>query len=118
MNFNLVTRGTQTGAAVGQFTLVFNFYAGTFSETNGTISFPQPLGYYFALYNVDNDVNYPASVVFTGPGGSGLTNATSQVNGSSFGTSAFYSSPQVNFSPNNLPQGAFYSPTQIGRAHV
>ena len=112
LNFNLVTRGTQTGPAVGQFTLVFSFYAGTFSETNGTISFPQPLGYYFALYNVDNDVNYPASVVFTGPGGSGLTNATSQVNGSSFGTSAFYSSPQVNFSSNNLPQGAFYSPTQ------
>ena len=112
LHVNLVTTGTQTGPAVGQFNLVFNFYGGTFNDTNSGASFPQPLGYYFALYNVQNDVNYPASVTFTGPGGSGLTNITSQVNGSSFGTSAFYSSPQVNFSPNNLPPGAVYSPTQ------
>lgn len=112
LHVNLTTTGTPTGPAIGQFNLVFNFYGGTFNDTNPSSPFPQTLGYYFALYNVQNDVNYPASVVFNGPGGSGLTNLTNQVNGSSFGTSAFYSSPQVNFSPNNLPPGAVYSPTQ------
>lgn len=110
--FPLATTGTQTGPTAGNFSLVFNFSQGTFNGTNGTISFPQYLGYYFALYNIDNDVNYPASVTFTGPNGSGLTNVTSQVNGSSFGNSAFYSSPQVIFTPNNLPLGAIFSPTQ------
>ncbi|MFM8470038.1 MAG: hypothetical protein ACKODH_08720 [Limisphaerales bacterium] len=110
--FQLVTTGTQTGPTAGNFSLVFNFYGGDFVGTNGTATFPQYLGYYFALYNIDNDVNYPASVTFTGPGGSGLTNTNSQVNGSTFGSSAFYSSPQVNFSPNNLPPGAIFSPTQ------
>ena len=112
VQFQLVTTGTQTGPTAGNFSLVFNFYGGNFDGTNGSAGFPQYLGYYFALYNIDNDVNYPASVVFTGPGGSGLTNVASQVNGSTFGSSAFYSSPQVNFSPNNLPPGAIFSPTQ------
>lgn len=110
--FQLVTTGTQTGPTAGNFSLVFNFYGGDFVGTTGTATFPQYLGYYFALYNIDNDTNYPASVTFTGPGGSGLTNVTSQVNGSTFGSSAFYSSPQVNFSPDNLPPGAIFSPTQ------
>ncbi|MEQ2007549.1 MAG: Ig domain-containing protein, partial [Limisphaerales bacterium] len=112
VQFQLITTGTQTGPTAGNFSLVFNFYGGNFDGTNGSASFPQYLGYYFALYNIENDSNYPASVVFTGPGGSGLTNVASQVNGSTFGSSAFYSSPQVNFSPNNLPQGAIHSPTQ------
>jgi len=109
--FQLVTTGTQTGPTAGNFSLVFNFNGGSFDGTNGSPGFPQYLGYYYALYNIDNDSNYPASVVFTGPGGSGLTNTTSQVNGSTFGSSAFYSSPQVNFSPDNLPPGAIFSPT-------
>ena len=112
LNFNLITTGTQTGPTAGNFGLVFNFNQGTFNGTNGSISFPQYLGYYFANYNIDNDTNYPASVIFTGPSGSGLTNVPSQVNGSTFGDSAFYSSPQVNFSPNNLPPGAIFAPTQ------
>ncbi|KAF0176667.1 MAG: Ig family protein [Limisphaerales bacterium] len=112
LQFQLVTTGTPTGPTAGEFELVFNFFPGTFDGTNGSVSFPQYLGYYFALYNIDNDTNYPASVTFTGPGGSGLTNVPSQVNGSSFGSSAFYSSPAVFFSPGNLPQGAIYSPTQ------
>lgn len=112
LKFNLITTGTQTGPAAGNFSLVFNFYGGNFDGTNGSASFPQYLGYYFANYNIDNDTNYPASVVFTGSSGSGLTNVPSQVNGSTFGSSAFYSSPQVNFSPNNLPPGAIFSLTQ------
>ncbi len=112
LQFQLITTGTPTGPTAGSFQLVFNFTQGVFDGTNGSLSFPQSLAYYYALYNIDNDVNYPASVTFTGPGGSGLTNVTSQVNGSSFGNSAFYSSPQVNFSPNNLPPGAIYSPAQ------
>jgi len=112
LQFQLITTGTQTGPTAGNYSLVFNFNQGTFSGTNGSISFPQYLGYYFANYNIDNDTNYPASVIFTGPSGSGLTNVPSQVNGSTFGDSAFYSSPQVNFSPNNLPPGAIFAPTQ------
>ncbi len=112
VQFPLTTTGTQTGPTAGNFGLVFNFFSGTFSGTNGSISFPQNLGYYFALYNIDNDMNYPASVVFTGPGGSGLTNVSSQVNGSSFGSSAFYSSPSVFFAPGNNSPGALYAPTQ------
>ncbi|MEN9573817.1 MAG: hypothetical protein RL514_1672 [Verrucomicrobiota bacterium] len=111
LKFTVTTTGTPTGPALGQFDLVFNFNQGTFDGTNGTIPFPQPLAYYFALYNIQNDTGYPTSVVFTGPGGSGLTNVPSQVNGSSFGDSAFYSSPQVNFSPANLSPGAIFSPT-------
>lgn len=110
--FQLITTGTQTGPTAGNFDLVFSFNQGVFDGTVASISFPQPLSYYYALYNIDNDMNYPASVTFNGPGGSGLTNVTSQVNGSSFGSSAFYSSPAVFFSPNNLPQGAIYSPSQ------
>lgn len=112
LQFQLITTGTQTGPTAGNFQLVFNFYPGTFNGTNGSISFPRYLGYYFALYNIQNDTNYPASVVFTGPAGSGLTNTTNQYNGSSFGDSAFYATPQVNFSPDNLPPGAIYSATQ------
>lgn len=109
--FQLITTGTQTGPTAGNFSLVFNFYAGNFDGTNGTFAFPQALGYYYANYNIDDDVNYPASVTFSGPGGSGLTNVTSQVNGSMFGSSAFYSSPQVAFSANSPLQGAIFSPT-------
>lgn len=112
MQFQLVTTGTQTGPTAGNFDLVFNFKQGVFDGTVGSITFPQPLAYYYALYNIDNDVNYPASVTFNGPGGSGLTNVTSQVNGSSFGSSAFYSSPSVFFSPGNNSPGAIYSSTQ------
>jgi hypothetical protein len=118
LQFQLITTGTQTGPTAGNYSLVFNFNQGTFSGTNGSISFPQYLGYYFANYNIDNDTNYPASVIFTGPSGSGLTNVPSQVNGSTFGDSAFYSSPQVNFSPNNLPPGAIFAPTQPSGGHL
>jgi hypothetical protein len=105
---NLVTTGTQTGCPFGSFQLVFNYNQGTFGGgTAGSIGFPQAVAYFFALYNVDNDTNYPDTVTFTGPSGSGLNNTTNINSGSSFGTSAFYEGPQVNVPP--FPPGGIYS---------
>jgi hypothetical protein len=108
VQMNLVTTGTQTGCPFGNFQLVFNYQQGSFGGgTVGTIGFPQSLAYYFALYNVNNDTNYPNTVTFTGPSGSGLNNTTNSNSGSSFGTSAFYEAPQVNVPP--FPPGGVYS---------
>jgi hypothetical protein len=105
---NLVTTGAQTGCPFGNFQLVFNYNQGTFGGgTAGSIGFPQAVAYYFALYNVDNDTNYPDTVTFTGPSGSGLNNTTNMNSGSSFGTSAFYEGPQVNVPP--FPPGGVYA---------
>ncbi|MFA6546978.1 MAG: Ig domain-containing protein, partial [Limisphaerales bacterium] len=109
LHFNLTTTGTQTGTALGQFNLGFSFARGFFDGTNGSIGFPEYLVNYFALYNIDNDVNYPATVIFSGPAGSGLTNTTNQYNGSMFGTSAYYASPQVEFTTNAHPPGGVYT---------
>ena len=105
---NLVTTGAQTGCPFGNFQLVFNYNQGTFGGgTAGSIGFPQAVAYYFALYNVNNDTNYPNTVTFTGPSGSGLNNTTNSNSGSDFGTSAFYEAPQVNVPP--FPPGGVYS---------
>jgi hypothetical protein len=108
LQMNLVTTGTQTGCPFGNFQLVFNYQQGSFgSGTTANIPFPQSVSYYFALYNVNNDTNYPDNVTFTGPNGSGLNNTTNQNQGSTFGTSAFYASPQVNVPP--FPPSGIYS---------
>jgi hypothetical protein len=109
VQISLVTTGLQTGCSMGSFQLVFNFQQGTFgSGTAGLISFPQNISYYFGLFNVNNDTNYPDTVTFTGPSGSGLNNTTNQYNGgSSFGSSAFYATPQVNTPP--FPPGGIYT---------
>ncbi|MEY2427449.1 MAG: hypothetical protein QOJ40_334, partial [Verrucomicrobiota bacterium] len=108
VEISLVTTGAQTGCSIGSFLLVFNFEQGTFgSGTAGSISFPQNISYYFGLFNVDNDTDYPDTVTFTGPSGSGLNNTTNQYNGSSFGSSAFYATPQVYTPP--FPPGGIYT---------
>jgi len=109
VQISLVTTGLQTGCSIGSFQLVFNFQQGTFGGgTAGLISFPQNISYYFGLFNVNNDTNYPDTVTFTGPSGSGLNNTTNQNNGgSSFGTSAFYSTPPINTPP--FPPGGIYT---------
>ncbi|EEF61768.1 Ig domain-containing protein [Pedosphaera parvula] len=116
LQMNLITTGTQVGCAQGQFQLVFNFASGSFgSGTTGTISFPQAISYYFALYNVDNDTNYPSTVTFTGPSSSGLNNTTNSNVGSDFGTSAFYSSPPINTPP--FPGGGIYTVVYKGMSN-
>jgi hypothetical protein len=93
--------------ALGKFELVFFFPSGTFSGgTNGSISFPTHLDYYYALYNLE-DSNIPTNVFFTGPAGSGLSNTRSANFGASFeGNSAFYSSPQIPV-PSYPPGGSY-----------
>jgi hypothetical protein len=92
----------------GRMELVFFFPGGSFGNgTNGTISFPTHLNYYYALFNLE-DVNFPTNVYFTGPSGSGLLNTPSAVFGANFdGDSAWYSSPQVDLPP--YPPGGVYS---------
>jgi hypothetical protein len=116
VQMGLATTGTPEGCSAGSLQLVFNFNQGSFgSGTNGTISFPQPLSYYFALFNVDNDSDYPATVTFSGPAGSGLSNTTNQYNGSSFGQSAYYATPQVNLPP--FPPGGIYTVNYKGNSN-
>jgi hypothetical protein len=67
------------------------------------------------LFNVNNDTNYPDTVTFTGPNGSGLNNTTNQNNGSSFGSSAFYSSPPINTPP--FPPGGIYTVNYKGASN-
>jgi hypothetical protein len=116
VQISLMTTGAQTGCSIGSFQLVFNFEQGTFgSGTSGSISFPQNISYYFGLFNVDHDTNYPDSVTFTGPSGSGLNNTTNQYNGSSFGSSAFYATPQVYTPP--FPPGGIYTVNYKGSSN-
>ena len=101
----LVTTGTQTGCSPGQFSLAFNFQSGSFNGTNGAISFPTGISYYFVLLNIE-DGPFPPTVTFTGPPGSGLNNTTNQSFGSG-GNNAFYNSPSINTPP--FPPGGVYT---------
>ncbi|MBA4148755.1 MAG: putative Ig domain-containing protein [Verrucomicrobia bacterium] len=102
----LVTTGEQTGCSQGGFQLVFNFQHGSFGAgTNGMIQFPQPLSYYFVNFSI-RDSDYPETVTFSGPLGSGLDNTTNAHSGSSF-DSAYYGSPQVDMPP--FPPGGVYT---------
>lgn len=92
----------------GSFGLVFFYPDGGFGNgTNGALSFPTRLRYFYALYNLE-DTDFPSSVLFTGPVGSGLSNTPSVVSGGGNygGNSAFYSSPQVEILP--YPPGGLY----------
>jgi hypothetical protein len=105
--------GDVTGVSIalskgrGKLELVFFFPSGYFGDgTNGSMTFPTDLNYYYALFSLE-DVNFPTNVYFTGPSGSGLFNTPSANFGANFeGTSAFYSSPQVNVGP--YPPGGVY----------
>lgn len=92
----------------GQLDLVFFFAGGSFGNgTNGLISFPTHLNYYYALFGLE-DVNFPTNVYFTGPNGSGLSSSPSAVFGGNIGSdSAWYSSPQVYLPP--YPPGGVYT---------
>ena len=108
------TAGDVTGLQIplskgrGNFELVFFFPGGSFGNgTDGSITFPAPLNYYYALFNLD-DVNFPTNVLFSGPAGSGLANTPSANFGANFeGDSAFYSSPSINVPP--YPPGGLYT---------
>jgi hypothetical protein len=115
------TAGSVTGVRLaltrgrGTFQLVFFFPPGSFGGgTNGTLSFPTRLQYYYGLYNLD-DVNFPTNVLFTGPAGSGLAGTPSAVFGGSYeGDSFFYSSPQITVPP--YPPGGSYAVNYKGQA--
>jgi len=98
--------------SLGSFGLVFFYPDGGFGNgTNGLLSFPTRLKYFFALYNIQG-ADFPTNVLFTGPVGSGLS-STPSVNGSSGGDSAYYSSPQFEVSP--YPPGGQYEVNYNGR---
>jgi hypothetical protein len=82
--------------------------AGSFnSNSTPNTTFPVSLSSYSAALQVSDDANYPAAtnVFFTGPAGSGLTNAPGDPNNSSMNdNSAFYQSPIVS-SPAVAPAG-------------
>lgn len=105
--FTLVTAGTPVDCTGTSLNLAFNFPHGNFgSGTNGAISFPNGFAYYFALFNVDNDINFPTNAYFTGPPGSGLTNTPSSYFFSG-GNGGGYGSPQVNTPP--FPPGGLWT---------
>lgn len=82
--------------------------AGSFnSNPTPNTTFPVSLYNYSAALEVDDDTSFPdpTNVLFTGPGGSGLTNAPGDPNNSSMNDgSAFYQSPIVS-SPAVAPAG-------------
>jgi hypothetical protein len=108
------TAGDVTGVSIlvskgrGQLELTFFFPDGSFANgTNGIMSFPTQLNYYYALFNLE-DVNFPTNVYFSGPSGSSLANTPSAVFGANYdGDSAFYSSPQI--SVPSFPPGGIYT---------
>jgi hypothetical protein len=75
-------------------------------------SFPVTLNSYSATFEVSGDTGYPVAtnVFFTGPGGSGLTNAPADPNNSNIGgdggSHANYQSPII-FNPAIAPGGAW-----------
>jgi hypothetical protein len=84
--------------------------AGSFnSNTTPNVSFPVSLNNYSAALQVNDDANYPAvtNVFFTGPAGSGLTNAPGDPNNSNMSdNSAFYQSPIIS-NPAIAPTGSW-----------
>ena len=96
--------------AVASFSLQFLEFAnaGSFnSNSTPNTTFPVSLNSYSAALQVNDDANYPSAtnVFFTGPAGSGLTNAAGDPNNSSMNdNSAFYQSPIVT-SPTTAPAG-------------
>lgn len=93
----LVTTGTSVGCPNGDFRLVFNFPRGSFGNgTNGIVTFPQGLSNYCALFTLNNNTNHPASISFTGPAASGLSNSLNQTTFSLTTNSLSYLSPPIN----------------------
>ena len=88
-------------------------FSGVFGGgTAGLITFPAPIAYYIANFNVSNDPNTPASVFFTGPLGSGLTNTESAAKFSnSNGQGAGFASPQKT----EVPPGGAWSVSYNGQ---
>jgi hypothetical protein len=101
--------------AVASFSLQFLEFAnaGSFnSNSTPNTTFPVVLNSYSAGFQVNDDTNYPAAtnVFFTGPAGSGLTNAPGDPGNSSINTghdnSAFYQSSLI-ASPAAAPGGTW-----------
>ena len=101
--------------SVASFSLQFLEFAnaGSFnSNSTPNTTFPVVLNSYSAGLQVNDDINYPAAtnVFFTGPAGSGLTNAPGDPSNSSINTgrenSAFYQSSFVS-SPAAVPGGTW-----------
>ena len=93
--------------------LAFNFTQGTFDVNNtGSLHFPSPIAYYFANFNSGFDANPPASVFFTGPTGSGLSNTESYGRFMhSDGSGAGYGSP----SRTQVPAGGTWTVSYKGQ---
>ena len=82
-----------------QLQLAFNFTQGTFGGGfTGLLNFPSPIAYYFANFNI-SDPNPPASVFFTGPAGSGLTNSNSSARFLTNGGAGYTSVSQTQVPP-------------------
>ena len=101
--------------ATASFSLEFLEFAnaGNFnSNSTPNTTFPVTLTSYSAGLQVNDDINYPAAtnIFFTGPAGSGLTNAPGDPNNSSIGggheNSSFYQSPIIS-SPAAAPGGTW-----------
>jgi hypothetical protein len=100
---------------VASFSLQFLEFAnaGSFNgKATPNTTFPVVLNSYSAGFQVSDDTNYPAAtnVAFTGPAGSGLTNAPGDPSNSSINSghenSAFYQSPIIS-SPAAAPGGTW-----------
>jgi hypothetical protein len=85
--------GGDSGGGAPSLQLGFHFSGIFGGGTIGQITFPASV-YYIANFNTGPDPNQPASVFFTGPAGSGLTNTESSARFLSVDGSAGFASPQ------------------------
>ncbi len=95
--------GDEQGGVNFSLDFIFSWQHMPITQTNSTTfsgnpTYPAPIAYYFALFHVNNNSgNFPASVTFNGPSGSGLNNT---VSANKFGQS--YASPQIYLPPSGL----------------
>ncbi len=100
------TTGTPVNCVPGDLAFVFNFPTGGIDGTNGVLPFPTALEYYGLHYFTRGEPNIQATVQFTGPGGSGLSNSVSFENRVN-DNEAFYGSVLLGVPP--FPPGGVYS---------
>ncbi len=107
----LTTTGTPVGCPPGRLAMVFNVVNGGMDGTNGVVSLPQNDLTYSLQYETRGDTNPPATITFSGPGGSGLSNTTnSQRHADDWG--AWFSSPPIALPP--FPPGGLYTVNYAG----
>lgn len=113
--FHLVTTGTPVGCPPGRLELSFGYPPFNFGgSTQGVVNFPQGLDRYLVNFNIEDQAippNFPSTVTFTGPAGSGL-NATTSSQMGTFQNSAYYASPFVPMP--GFPPGGVYTVNYSG----